>query len=88
MILFTENGIEFLGSPMEADPPIDYDRTQVWSDIRTLRRLAVVGETAMAEGFDPAPFTDGLPKAAEEAWGRLRGVFENGGTPSRSTDGD
>lgn len=45
---------------------------RLWEDVKTLRRLAVVGETAMAEGYDAAPFSGNLPAAAEQAWQRLK----------------
>lgn len=49
-----------------------YSGAQIWADIQMLRRLASVGETAIAAGFDPAPFSRDLGSRAEEAWQRLQ----------------
>ena len=52
---------------------LDHD---IWGDIQRLYRLAVVGDTAMAAGFDAAPFTDGSRKTGEAAYHRLRRRFD------------
>jgi hypothetical protein len=52
------------------------DAHDPWADLCALRRMAVVGETAMAAGFDAAPFTADAPKLADAAWHRLRRRFD------------
>ena len=49
-----------------------YSGAQVWLDIRMLRRLAAVGEAAIAAGYSPEPPTGELPSNAEAAWQRLQ----------------
>lgn len=52
------------------------DAFDPWADLCALRRMAVVGETAMAAGFDAAPMTEGAAQLADAAWHRLRRRFD------------
>ncbi len=72
-----------MSSPTEADCAAML-KYLIWDDIKMLRRLAVVGETSMGLGYDAAPFTANLPKAANEAWERLKALDPKTSTEVKS----